>query len=217
MKKPYLLPSVILMLAALAFCAWLYPELPQRIPMHWNAQGEVDGYAPRAAIFAYSAVIAVLVALWWYALPALSPKRFPVEDFLPTYGHTCLAVVGLLAYLQCVQAWAAHSGNMAIDRVLLTGIALFFALTGNVMGKGRCNFWLGIRTPWTLASERAWYATHRFAARSMVAGAALALALLLLRVPGSACVALLIGSVALPASWSLVYYKRLERSGALED
>ena len=93
MKKPYLLPSVILMLAALAFCAWLYPELPQRIPMHWNAQGEVDGYAPRGAIFAYSAVIAVLVAVWRYALPALSPKRFPVEDFLPTYGYTCLAVV----------------------------------------------------------------------------------------------------------------------------
>ena len=115
-----------------------------------------------------------------------------------------------------MQAWAAHSGNLAIDRVLLTGIALFFALTGNVMGKGRCNFWLGIRTPWTLASERVWYATHRFAARSMVAGAALALALLLLRVPGAACMAVLIGSVALPAVWSLVYYKRLERTGALE-
>lgn len=216
MKKPYLLPSILVMLAALAFCAWLYPDLPRQIPIHWNAQGEVDGYAPRATIFAHSAVMAVLIAVWWYALPALSPKRFSVEDFLPTYGYTCLAVVGLLAFLQCVQAWAAIQGDLAIDRVLMTGMALFFALTGNVMGKVRRNFWLGIRTPWTLANERVWYATHRLAARSMVIGAALSLLLLLARMPAPACVAVLIGSVLLPAAWSLVYYKRLERSGALE-
>ena len=51
---------------------------------------------------------------------------------------------------------------------MMGGISLFFALMGNVMGKVRRNFWVGFRTPWTLANERVWNATHRCGAKAMV-------------------------------------------------
>lgn len=215
MKKTYLTLSILVALAAFGFAAWLYPELPARIPIHWNGAGQADGWGPRTAVFWPSILIAVTIALWC-VLPQLSPKRFSVESFDSTWWYACLALTALFAYVQCMHAWAAYTGAIAIERALTVGLALFFALTGNVMGKVRRNFWLGIRTPWTLASERVWYATHRLAGRAMVAGAALALALLWARAPVGAAVAVLLGSVIVPALWSLVYYKRLERSGTLE-
>lgn len=215
MKKTYPALAILVALAALAFCAWLYPSLPATIPIHWNAGGEPDGWGPRSVIFWHTGFMAAMIALAWL-LPVVSPRRFSVEGFASTWWFCWLAVVGLLAYVQCVHAWAAYSGDLAVDRVMMAGLALFFALSGNVMGKVRRNFWLGVRTPWTLASERVWYATHRLAARTMVAGAALALLATWARAPAYLALVALLGSVLLPAAWSLLYYKRLERSGGLE-
>jgi uncharacterized membrane protein len=99
---------------------------------------------------------------------------------------------------------------------VLGGIALLFVLLGNVMGKLRRNFWLGVRTPWTLANERVWYATHRLAARTMVAGGLPALVAALGALPHLVAVAALLGAALVPVVFSLVYYKRLERAGTLE-
>lgn len=216
MKKKYLLLSTVLALAAFGFCAWLYPSLPATIPTHWNASGVADGYSPRMAIFFYSGIMLAIIAVW-ALLPGLSPTRYKVDSFAPVYGQGCVMIVAFMAYAQCLHAWAAHGGAVDMGRAMLAGLALLFAFTGNVMGKVRRNFWFGVRTPWALANERVWYATHRMAARTMVAGAALALLLLLLRLPSGWAVAVLFGAVMLPAAWSLVYYKRLERRGALES
>lgn len=216
MKKRYLLQSILLALAAFGFCAWLYPSLPASIATHWNADGVADGFSPRLAIFVYSALMLAIITVW-ALLPSVSPSRFTVDAFAPTYGQGCVIIVAFIAYAQCLHAWSAHAGGVDIARAMLAGLALLFAFTGNVMGKLRRNFWFGVRTPWALSNERVWYATHRMAARSMVAGAALALLLLVLHLPSGWVIATLVASTLLPAAWSLVYYKRLERRGAIEQ
>ena len=215
MKHRYLLLSLVVTLASLAFTAWLYPDLPHRIPIHWNHDGLADGFGPRAVLFVHTGLMIGVMLLWW-TLPQVSPARFSVARFAPTFWYGCLMAVAMLAYVQCIHAWAVHRGGVDMARTMLTGIALFCALTGNVMGKVRRNFWLGVRTPWTLANERVWYATHRLAARSMVAGAALALLLLLAHAPSMLVVGVLMAALLVPAAFSLVYYKRLERRGTLE-
>ena len=214
MKQRFLLLSALLTLAASGFCAWLYPDLPASIPTHWNSDGVADGFSPRLGIFVYSALMLAAIAVW-RALPSLSPQRFTIDAFAPTWWQGGVMLVAFIGYVQCLHAWAAYSGGTDMGRATLAGLALLFAFTGNVMGKVRRNFWFGVRTPWALANERVWYATHRLAARAMVAGAALALLLLLLRAPNSWAVAVLATSALLPAAWSLLYYKRLERRGAL--
>jgi uncharacterized membrane protein len=100
-------------------------------------------------------------------------------------------------------------------RVVLGGVSLFFVLLGNVMGKVRRNFYIGIRTPWTLASERVWVDTHRLAGRTMVASGVVGF---LLAIVGGWLVpafAFLIAGVLFPVLYSLVHYKRLERAGQI--
>jgi uncharacterized membrane protein len=215
MRNRYLLLCGVVVLATLAFTLTLYGQLPARIPTHWNAQGQIDGYGPRYFVLWHTAFMLVFI-LVWTVLPWLSPKHFTVDSFNATYWHICLILVALIGYIQCVLVWGAYSPSMPMDRALFGGIAVFMGLLGNLMGKVRRNFWIGIRTPWTLASERVWYSTHRFAAKTMVAGALLCLGGIFAGLPLMVCLALVLAGLILPALYSLVIYKRFEKQGTLE-
>lgn len=215
MKNRYLLLCILVVLASLAATLVVAGQLPARVPIHWGPAGEADRYGPRGWLFAQVGAMALVVALW-VVLPRLSPKHFTVDEFRATWWQVGLIVVGLLAYNQGLLLWAAWTRSGALPHALLGGAGIFMALLGNVMGKVRRNFWLGIRTPWTLASERVWYATHRLAAKSMVATGLLAFLAVLAQLPAGVALALVMAGVLLPAAWSLVYYKQLERGGRLE-
>lgn len=215
MKNRYLLLCAVVLLATVAFTLALYSKLPATIPTHWNGAGQIDGYGPRNFVFLNTGFM-VLIMLVWTVLPSLSPKRFTVDTFNETYWHICFVVVALLGYIQCVIAWGAYAPSMQMNRAMFGGLAVFLGLLGNVMGKVRRNFWIGIRTPWTLASERVWYSTHRFAAKTMVIGAALSLVGMIAGLPLALCLTVLLAGPIIPVFYSLLVYKRLERKGNLE-
>lgn len=212
MKSRYLLLSWLLVLAAFGATAWFYPGLPERIPVHWNAAGEIDGYGTRATVFMLPAAMAAILALLT-VLPRFDPRRFSSKDSGDTYWFSALVATGLLGYIHALLLWNAAGEVVDVPRALVGGIAVFLALLGNVMGKVRRNFWVGVRTPWTLADERVWYATHRLAAKTMVGASLLALAAVLAGLPPMLGVALVMAGVLVPVGYSLVYYKRLEREG----
>jgi uncharacterized membrane protein len=192
-----------------------YARLPARIPTHWNLDGAADAFGPRAAIFSFSALMLAFTVLW-AVLARVSPQRYGVARFGPTWWRCGLLVVALLGYAQTMLLWRLLGGPLGMDRALGGGLAILAVLLGNVLGKVKRNFWLGVRTPWTLASERVWYATHRLAGKTMVLGGLLALAGLAAGAPARFATLCVVGAALLPAAWSLVYYKRLEHAGRLD-
>jgi uncharacterized membrane protein len=159
--------------------------------------------------------MAMVMLLTWI-FPWLSPKRFEIDSFWPTYHWVMLLLFGMMTYLYGAMLWAACGRPIDMGRAISSGICLFTALFGNLMGKLRRNFYIGIRTPWTLASERVWYATHRFAAKTFVAGGLVGLAFSFFGLFIGAVFALLVPALA-ALIYSLVYYKQLERRGEIED
>ena len=146
------------------------------MPTHWNIEGKVDGWGDKSwATFLMPGMMIGLLILFAF-LPALSPKHFEVDTFRSTYLYIMVLTTGLFAYMNGVILLATwqevREGPkfMDIGRALIGGMFLFFALLGNVMGKVRKNFYIGIRVPWTLASDRVWNDTHRLAAWLMVVG-----------------------------------------------
>jgi uncharacterized membrane protein len=125
-----------------------------------------------------------------------------------------LLVFCMMAYVFAVMLWANCGRAIDMGRAISCGICLFFVLIGNVLGKLRRNFYVGVRTPWTLADERVWNATHRFAARTFVAGGLIGLVLSIAGLFLWAILVPLAGALA-PVVYSLVYYKQLERRGEL--
>lgn len=212
----YFVIAGALLLATLVAYALAYPQLPAQIPIHWNAQGVVNGYGPRGTLLLLGPGGMLGVLVLFGLLRRLSPRDYEVDSFRPTYLYLMLVMEVLLAYLFAVLLWAALVGPQDALRMVLGGVGVLFMLIGNVLGKVRRNFFIGIRTPWTLASERVWYATHRLAAKAWVASGLLSLLGVMLGLPIWGMVALWVASALLPAAYSLLLYQRLARSGELD-
>jgi len=206
-----------IMLTAAVFVAILiaYPQLPNQVPTHWNMQGQANDYSAKWTLFLIGPGLMAGILLLFYFLPWLSPKHWEVDTFQSTYLYIMVVLVSMLAYFTGVSLWVGLGYAANVDRAIVGGICLLFALLGNVMGKVRRNFYIGVRTPWALANERVWNATHRFAAKTFVLGGVIGLALTAIGVKGWLPFAALMASALVPVVYSLVVYKQLERRGEL--
>jgi len=215
LNQKYYLGAGAVILATLAGTIVAYPQLPATIPLHWDIHGQVDGWGPKWMLFLFGPGTMLSLVLLFAALPWLSPKRFEVDSFRATYLYIMIVLVALLAYCHLLIVIAALGVVVDVSRALEGGICLLLALLGNVMGKVRRNFFVGIRTPWTLASEPVWNMTHRFAAKTLFVAGLLGLIAVILRAPFWLPIAAIIIAALIPAGYSLVFYKRLERKGEL--
>ena len=152
------------------------------------------------------------------ALPYLSPKQFSVDSFRDIYGYIMALAIGLMGLIQVAIVLGSMEIFLAKAKYIVAGLMLFFALMGNVMGKVRRNFWMGVRTPWTLANDNVWNMTHRLTGWLWVGFGLLGLVLVLV-IPGESiligCSVGLLVVVFYPVLYSLILYKRLEREGKL--
>jgi immunity protein, SdpI family len=211
--KYYYVAGILLTAAALVATVVAYPHLPGSVPTHWNIYGLPDGYGPKWELYLLGPGLMAGTLLLTRLLPWLSPRPFEVESFRSTYIQIMLIMVGMWAYLDAVTLWSALGHSVNAGRAILGGVCLLFALLGNVMGKVRRNFYIGVRTPWALASERVWNATHRLAAKTFVLGGLAGLALIALGLNGWPPFVALMAGALVPAVYSLVFSKRLERRG----
>jgi uncharacterized membrane protein len=221
MSRRYWIIATLLTLSAWALSAWVYPTLPQRVPTHWNLQGKVDGWGDKwISTFLLPGVMIGFLILFAF-LPALSPKHFEVDASRSTYLYIMMLMTALFTYLHVViliATWQElREAPRMIDmgRALLGGIFLFFALLGNVMGKIRKNFYIGIRVPWTLASDRVWNDTHRVAAWLMVLGGAIGFMVVISGLSLYLALSVIVVTFLIPTVYSFFHYKALERRGAL--
>ena len=214
MTTKYYLIGILLTAAVLVAILIAYPQLPSRVPTHWNIEGHVDGYSGKWILFLFGPGFMAGTMLLFYLLPWLSPKHWGVDTFRSTYLYIMLILVSMFAYFAAVTLWAGL-GRTNVDRAITGGICLLFALLGNVLGKVRRNFFIGVRTPWALANERVWNATHRFAAKTFVLGGVIGLVVTVFGMKGWVPFAVLMAGALAPAIYSLVFYKQLERRGEL--
>lgn len=194
--------------------------LPEMVPTHWNADNVADAHTPRDQMFVPLMLmpgVMVLMLGLALAIPYLSPVKFKIEPFRPTYDYIMMLVVGLFAYLNFVIT-AAYLGLVTdVGQWIIGGCLLLIAAMGNVLGKVKRNFYVGIRTPWTLASDLVWDRTHRVGAWLFVAGGIVGLILLLAGVHPLASLSVFLVAAIAPVFYSLWLYKRLEKEGRLGE
>jgi uncharacterized membrane protein len=215
MKRDYFIAGILLTLTVLAASAILYPHLPPRVPTHWNIHGRVDGYGAKEwAVFLGPGIMAAMLVLF-RLLPWLSPRHFAVDAFRATYLYIMFVLLVFFGYVHALTLWAALTQSLNVGRAILGGLFLLLALLGNLLGKVQRNFYIGVRTPWTIANERVWNATHRLAAKLFVAAGLLGFLVVVAAGWTVASFIVLMIAVLVPVIYSLVYYKQLERRGEL--
>lgn len=172
MKKILKSDWYILLIVAVGFLlgAIFYQKMPARVPVHWDAQGHVNGYGSRFMGAFFLPLLNLGVYLLMAAAPYIDPRGSNYRKFKGSYqAIKCMVMVALLFIYICTSL-AAIGMRINIAMVVSVAIAFLFIVLGNVMGRIRFNYFVGIRTPWTLANEEVWRKTHRFAAPVWVLG-----------------------------------------------
>jgi uncharacterized membrane protein len=202
--------SLGLVALAFAMAAALYDRLPELVPTHWNASGEPDGFTAKPLGPFVLPVIMGGVFLLLKVIPRISPRGYRVARFQGVFEIIQVAILAFLFLGNLLALLAATGAPVDMVRAMNAGLGLLFAVLGNFMGKITKNFFVGIRTPWTLASDEVWLRTHRLGGRLFVlAGAGLFVSGLL----GGGAVPLLAAiAVAggIPVVYSYVIYRRIE-------
>jgi uncharacterized membrane protein len=218
----WLLYNIALTLAALGvslYLGYVRPDLlPERVPIHWGVDGQPNGWVEKDEVVPYLLIVPGVMAgfiLLSLALPWLSPQQFSIERFRHTYNYLIALLLTFFAYIHGVALAASLQWEVDMNKVLIGGMFLFFALIGNVLGKVQRNFFVGIRTPWTLADETVWIRTHRFAAWLWTGGSLVGFVAVLAGAPLWWCFVGFMIIALTPVLYSLVLYKRLQRQGRL--
>ena len=211
-EKAHLLLWLLLLLLTVVF----YSRLPEEIPIHWNSLGEVDSVGGKAAAFLPMAVMAGIFVLYKY-LPKIDPKKENYPRFQGAYRSLFGALSLLMAMIQFSTLYMAFSGKslpMSIAVNVAMGLLLLFI--GNQMPRLKHNYFVGIKTPWTLANEDIWWKTHRFAGRAWVLGGGIIIlaAFLPQSMRGIASPGVLILIVVLPIAYSYWLFHKLTKGGA---
>jgi uncharacterized membrane protein len=203
--------GLVLVLAAAILSAWTYPLLPDRVPSHWDLAGHVNGYSSRLFAAVFMPATAGFFWLLMLVLPMISPRGFRLGQSVGVFYTCLLAVLALLVLIHFITLRAALTNTAPSKIVLFAAIGVLFAIVGSLMGRLKKNFWIGVRTPWTLASDEVWLRTNRLAGRLFVAGG---IVIVLASFFGGAVVPILlavIGIVALfSVGYSYVIYRRIE-------
>jgi uncharacterized membrane protein len=192
--------SIAIIAVMLLLTAWAWPQLPAdaRIPIHWSADGQVDGYADKLVGLLLLPLIAAGIAAMFAAIPLIEPRRRNLERSATAYGAIWVGVMLLLGGLQLLVIGAALGAAFDMTRLVFVATGALFIVIGNYLPKVRPNYMVGIRTPWTLTSDVAWTRTHRVGGRSFVIEGIVLILLGLVGVTGVALAgALIVGVVIL--------------------
>jgi uncharacterized membrane protein len=178
--------SLAVLIISIAASFYFYAHFPERVITHWNFAGAPDGWSGRAfAAFFFPGILAAMYVLF-LVLPRLDPRQERYAEFAKVYNIFRNIILFILAGVYFVASLDNIGFNLNIGIISSVFIGLLFIILGNYLGKIKMNWFIGIRTPWTLSSETVWNKTHRFGGKVFIF-----------------CGALMIVAGFLPVAWRL--------------
>lgn len=155
--------AAVLVLITISFASAIlsYPHLPAKMASHWNAQGQVDGYMSKTWGLLLVPSMLVGLALLFAAIPKVDPLKGNIQQFRKYYD---LLLVLFTLYLSAIHLWMIlwNMGTKISSNIVMPfAVGVLFFYIGVLLEKAKRNWFVGIRTPWTLSSEAVWDRTHR--------------------------------------------------------
>jgi len=164
--------GLVIAALALAVSLWAYPQLPPTVATHWNVRGEADGFTSRLVAVSIMPLVILVMTGLFNVLPRLDPRRANYSKFIGTYWLIANAVILFILIGHGMIVATGLGYPVKIGRTMPIGVGLLFIVLGNYLTRVEPNWFIGIRTPWTLSSDTVWRKTHRTGGWLMVLGGA---------------------------------------------
>jgi uncharacterized membrane protein len=205
-------------LAPLGVAAWMWNDLPPMMPTHWNMEGRPDDFMPKFPGAVLLPLINAVMSVVLKYIVRLDPKRENYAQFSRAYSAIRIALAVFFAVLSVYTLVLSTDTDMAMGPFVAVCMSLLFLVLGNYLRNIRHNYFVGVRTPWTLADEDVWRITHRFTSTLWIIGSLLMLAVILL-VPAPTAMGVFIGFAVvlgiIPVMYSYIVFRRKRNSGAV--
>lgn len=207
--KKEIAPILVIFIMAI-FAASLYAApCVKQVPTHWNASGQIDGWSSKAFAALFFPGLTLVVYLLMLFLPKIDPLRKNYQYFEKQYYFIRLVLVLFFAGLFFFSFFAAMGHRTSMTYFMVPFFGIFFIILGSFLPSLKRNWFVGIRTPWTLQSDEVWIKTHKFAGKSMMAGGILTLFTVFLRDNAFwAFLVIIIISALLPVLYSFLAFKK---------
>jgi uncharacterized membrane protein len=204
MRKHFLPLTMI----GLLILAWIiaFPQLPDQIPIHWNLKGEADGFAAKINAMLSTLGIMVLVYVSMAFLPKVDPRKLNYKYFSKSYNIMMNVLLGVFFVVNLFVIFNALGYDVPMSTLGPLVIGIIFLVLGNYMPQVRSNFFIGIRTPWTLSSDEVWKKTHRAASKIFFFGGLVLMATTFASDIGKETVFIVVITITIIAPYLYSYY-----------
>lgn len=158
--KSATITSVALVIFSFLIALALYPIMPDPMPSHWNAAGEIDGYMSKFWGMFLMPLVSLGMLLLFIAIPRIDPLKANIAQFIESYNVMMVLLIAYMLYVYALTLFAAMGYQFNMTTMLIPAMGILFIVIGFLIGKAKRNFFVGIRTPWTLSSDTVWAKTH---------------------------------------------------------
>jgi uncharacterized membrane protein len=205
--------QIVLVVVSIILSVYFYRHFPARVPIHWDVSGNVNSWGSRSvAAFVLPAILVVLFFLFEW-LPMIDPRKDRYAEFTKVYTIIKTSIMSVLFAIYLAASLSGLGYPISIGFWVPFVIGLLFIVLGNYFGKIRNNYFVGIRTPWTLANEEVWNKTHRLGGKLFMLGGIMLLCTgfepVALRLP--LFIVVIVIAAVLPIGYSYILYKRLQK------
>lgn len=212
-KKEFILLFIIALGFALGL--YMYPILPEKVPIHWNVYGQIDNYGSKIWLVLWVPLLNLGIYLMMLLIPFIDPKKKNYSLFEGSYKLLRNIIVLFFFAIYLFVLFASIGFVVKVEKVVPIIVAVMLTLIGNYMGTFKQNFFVGIKTPWTLSDSEIWNKTHRIGGRIWVLGGILMiLSTLLLKssINFAVFMSIILIMVFVPIVYSYVLYARKEKN-----
>ncbi|RLG56715.1 MAG: hypothetical protein DRN88_03875 [Candidatus Hydrothermarchaeota archaeon] len=144
---------------------YFYNQMPEKMAIHWNVRGEVDSYASKFLGLFLIPVILLMIFLLFIAIPRIDPLKQNIEEFRKYYNGFIILTIGFLFYTYILTILWNYGFRFSIAQLITPAFGILFYYCGILIENAKRNWFIGIRTPWTLSNEEVWNRTHRIGGR----------------------------------------------------
>lgn len=159
MRKSEIVCAALILISFIAGI-YLYSQMPDRMASHWNISGDVDGYMSKLWGVFLVPLIAFGLFLLFLIIPHIDPKKHNIEQFRVYYDRFFIVIIVFILYIYLLTLLWNLNVRFNLIQLMTPAFAVLFYYSGVVISHAKMNWFVGIRTPWTLSSEKVWNQTH---------------------------------------------------------
>ena len=153
--------SLIVLFLFLVIAFYSYPLMPDQIATHWDSQGNVDGYMSKLWGSLFFPILMIVINIIFFVIPKIDPNKENIEKFKETFNEFIIIFNLFMLYIYSLTVVWNMGREFDMNVAIIPALGFLFYFLGSLVGKAKRNYMIGIRLPWTLASDDNWDKTHK--------------------------------------------------------